>query len=288
MRSPRTANAVVAALAVGALACAAPGCGTSSAVATAARRARSHTNPPTPSRAERRCANAHPGLVHTTVGAGTPPRVLSSILSVLRERPATVVKLPSKLEPIGFSRIWRRSTRLLTTSGSTRYWLVAGSDTQKVPRACLKAESPAQRRHTLAIKREQRVGAVAVVASDEPTPVEAYVLVASQIRAGIGVTAEPFLHEVERPGQLTRSTTAYGLVPDGVDTVTLTAPNGRAFTAHVSHNFIEMPVRYDWTRHETKRSVVLSETFTMRWTGSTGTTVKTTKIHAGFERSRTT
>jgi len=287
MRSPRTRSAAVGALAVGALACAAAGCGTSSAATTVARQAGSHTKSPTPSRAERRCANAHVRIVHPTVGPGTPPRVLSSILGVLREPAATAATLPSKFEPIGFSRIWRGSTRLLATSGSTRYWLVAGTDTQKVPPACLKAESPAQRRHTLALKRQQRIGAVAVVASDQATPVDADVLVAPQIRAGSGVTAGPVLRQAEPAGQLTRATTAYGLVPDGVDKVTLTAPNGRAFTAHVSHNFIEMPVRYDWTRHETKHYVVLSETFTMRWTSALGATVKTTKVHAGFERART-
>jgi hypothetical protein len=178
--------------------------------------------------------------------------VLTSILGVLREPAVTAARLPSTLEPIGFSRIWRGSTRLLATAGSTRFWLVAGTYTQKVPAACLKAESPAQRRHTLAIKRAQRDGAVAVVDSDQPTPVDAYALTAPLISGGQGVTVEPFLRKVEPAGQLTRSTIAYGLVPDGVASVTLTARTAGC-SARVSRR-ISSSCRFAMTGPGTGRS----------------------------------
>jgi hypothetical protein len=169
-----------------------------------------------------------------------PPEALTSILGVL-QRPATSAdQLPSEaltgIAPDAYSALWLGSARLLDAVGDKRYFLVPGVyDPPPLPQACVKLEPPRLRRLAKGPQLEPR-GPVVALEAYSTNESGSIPYTASEVRAG---TANNFAFG--RPGP---TTAFYGLVPDGVASVTVTAGGGSPTTVPVANNFFlaQIPV----------------------------------------------
>jgi hypothetical protein len=193
-----------------------------------------------------------------------PPAALTSILGVLR-RPATPVdKLPAEalagIVPYAYSALWLGSVRLLDTVGDKRYFLIPGVyDPPPFPEVCVKLEQP-HVRHLL--QKGPQIGPHGPVVTLEPYSSHqtgGIPFTASEIQAG--TANEPAL------GRSGSTTTFYGLVPDGVASVTVTAGGASPTTAPVANNFFLTQIPAP--------SAGKPYTITQQWYAANGTLITT-------------
>jgi len=191
-----------------------------------------------------------------------PPEALTSIPGVLR-RPATPTdRLPAEalagIVPYTYSTLWLGSVRLLDTVGDKRYFLIPGVYAPPpLPGACVKLQSPRERRLVKGPQLEPR-GPVVALEAYSPDESGGIPYTASEVQAG---TAN---NTAGRPGS---TTTFYGLAPDGVASVTVTAGGAPPTSVPVANNFFlaQIPALHANTPY----------TITQQWYAGDGTLIKT-------------
>jgi hypothetical protein len=193
-----------------------------------------------------------------------PPATLTSILGVL-QRPATPAdEIPAEalagIVPYAYSALWLGSVRLLDTVGDKRYFLIPGVYAPPpFPEVCVKLEPPRVRHLS---EKDPQVGSYGPVVTLEPYSAHqtgGIPFTASEIQAG--TANEPAL---ERSGS---TTPFYGLVPDGVASVTVTAGGAPPTSVPVANNFFlaQIPALHANTPY----------TITQQWYAADGTLIKT-------------
>jgi hypothetical protein len=192
-----------------------------------------------------------------------PPEALTSILGVLQRRATPADQLPTEaltaIAPYSYSTIWPGSARLLDAVGDTRYFLIPGVyDPPPIPEVCVKLQSPRERRQAKGPQLESR-GPVVALEAYSPEESGGIPYTASAIQAG---TANDVA--LGRPGP---TTAFYGLVPDDVASVTVTAGGAPPITVPVANNFFlaQIPVPY----------VGRPYTIMQWWYAADGTLIKT-------------
>jgi hypothetical protein len=211
------------------------------------------------SRALKRQFSHRPRRLTTTL-----PATLTSILGVL-QRPATPAdELPAEalagIVPYAYSALWLGSVRLLDTVGDKRYFLIPGVYAPPpFPEVCVKLE-PLRVRHLS--EKGPQLGPYGSVVTLEPYSSHetgGIPFTASEIQAG--TANEPALG---RSGSITAF---YGLVPDGVASVTVTAGGAPPTSVPVANNFFlaQIPALHANTPY----------TITQQWYAADGTLIKT-------------
>jgi hypothetical protein len=192
-----------------------------------------------------------------------PPEALTSILGVLRGSVTPADKLPAEaltgIAPDEYSALWLGSARLLDAVGDKRYFLIPGVyDPPPMPEACVKRESPHERRRAKGLQLEPR-GPVVALEAYSPEESGGIPYTASAIQAGTANDAA-----FGRPGP---TIAFYGLVPDGVTSVTVTAGGAPPTTVLVANNFFltQIPALH----------VNEPYTITQQWYAADGTLIKT-------------
>jgi hypothetical protein len=193
-----------------------------------------------------------------------PPTTLTSILGVLQTPATSADRLPAEalsgIVPYAYSTLWLGSVRLLDTVGGTRYFVVPGVYAPPLlPKACVELEPPRLRRP---LAKARQLGPRGPVVTLEPY--------SSHEAGGIPFTASEIQAGTANAPALGRSgsTTAfYGLVPDGVASVTVTAGGAPPATVSVANNFFlaQIPAPH----------ADLPYTITQQWYAADGTLVKT-------------
>jgi hypothetical protein len=193
-----------------------------------------------------------------------PPATLTSILGVL-QRPATPAdEIPAEalvgIVPYAYSALWLGSVRLLDTVGDKRYFLIPGVyDPPSFPEVCVKLEPPRVRHLS---QKGPQLGPYGPVVTLEPYSSHetgGIPFTASEIQAG--TANEP------APGRSGSTTAFYGLVPDGVASVTVTAGGAPPTSVPVANNFFlaQIPALHANTPY----------TITQQWYAADGTLIKT-------------
>ncbi|HEX4108894.1 MAG TPA: hypothetical protein VHX88_12210 [Solirubrobacteraceae bacterium] len=209
-----------------------------------------------------RCAKAtereestRPRLLHSPA-----PAALRSLLGVL-ERPATAADaLPHSAIPrVGFTKLWVASARLLATEGGTRYFVLPVVAAAAVPRACKVGVPASELRPLERAARAQARGALSIVPVGAPEGVGAP---GPATRAEI-LAGDPFI----APQGTSHSGPAYGLVPNGVASLTIGGPVGPPVSATVTDDFFYTTVRFAAKAGEQR--------FTTRWLAASGAVIKT-------------
>lgn len=210
--------------------------------------------------------------VHTKLLRGVPPAGLMSILAVLRRPASASDVLPKGAMPTGYSSLWIRYVRYLATGPDrTRYFLIPGIFTDPVPRACRSTLSARQLRQVVQLNREWGKGTAIVEAVYPKHSGELAVPIA--------------LREIQRgdvlivPGLGTSTAPAYGIVPDGVVSVTISGRGGRPVSSLVTANLFVMrvPLRFKRAADGAK-----TERFTVQWHAADGTVSKTFSYGLNF------
>ena len=218
-----------------------------------------------PAGVSKACAKAiaHQRRVHPKLLRTAPPGGLTSLLGVLRQPATPRDVLPRGGRPTtGYSVLWIKYVRLVASAHRTRYFLIPGIAVDPLPPAC-RALLPAKDRRELAkFDREQRSGSVSLEAFDRhggsgPLPFTKQV-----IEHGVAVIA---------PAPGARVAPAYGVVPDGVASITIVGATGRAVTAAASNNFFLMRVP---VKLKAAAGGVKAEVFAVQWHASDGTLLK--------------
>jgi hypothetical protein len=208
--------------------------------------------------------HVHPKLLRTA-----PPTGLTSILGVLRQPSTPSDILPKGARPTSdYSVLWINYVRLLATVGSARYFLIPGIYADPLPAACRAQLSARARREYAQADRDQRHGSASLEVFDR-TP-------------GGNESAIPFPKPaIERgvleifPAPGASRAPAYGIVPDGVSTVTIAGRTGQVVRAAVSDNFFRAHVPVS-LRGNSKTGK--TEVFTARWYAADGKLLKTFSI----------
>ena len=163
--------------------------------------------------------------------------------------------------PVTYSAFWLGAARLLDTVGGTRYFVVPGIYAPPpLPEACAKLEPPRVRRIYAKALQFAPHGPVVTLEPYSSHETGGIAFTASEIQAG--TASEPAL------GRSGSTTTAfYGLVPDGVASVTVTAGGAPARTVPVANNFFltQIPAPH----------VNQPEIITQQWYAVDGTLIKT-------------
>jgi hypothetical protein len=195
--------------------------------------------------------------------ATAPPSVLTSILGILQMPATPADELPTAalagIAPFGYSSLWLDSTRLLDAVGDKRYFVIPGIyDPPPLPDACVKLEPPGLRRRAKGPQLEPR-GPVVALEAYSANESGGIPYTASEVQAG---TANNFAFG--RPGP---TTAFYGLVPDGVASVTVTAGGAPPASVPVANNFFlaQIPALHANTPY----------TITQQWYATDGTLIKT-------------
>lgn len=206
--------------------------------------------------------------VHPKLLRGAPPAGLTSILGVLRQ-PAT----PSDVLPKGgrpttdYSILWINYVRLLGTNGNSRYFLIPGVYNDPLPAACRSMLSAKERRQKALYDREQRQGSVSLEPFD---PAQ------GGNEGAIPLTKQAIEHGnvFISPGPGASTTPAFGIVPDGVTTVTVSGQPGRPVSSNVTGNFFltRVPVSLRGTAGNQ------TEVFTVQWHAANGAVLKTFSV----------
>jgi hypothetical protein len=209
--------------------------------------------------------SVHPKLLRTA-----PPSALTSIPGVLRQAATPSDVLPKGGRPTtDYSVLWIKYVRLLATSGNTRYFLSPGIYDDPLPAACRATLSAKERREEAQDDREQRQGSVSLEPFDR---------VQGGNEGAIPLTKQAIEHGnvFIFPASGASATPAYGIVPDGVATVTVSGRSGRPVSSAVADNFFltRVPVSLQGTADKT-------EVFTVQWHSVSGALIKTlsVKIH---------
>ncbi len=193
-----------------------------------------------------------------------PPEALTAILGVLRSPATPADRLPTEaltaLVPAGYSALWLGYARLLNETGDTRYFLIPGVyDPPSLPEVCVKLEPPPDRRLAKGPDLEPR-GPVVTLEAYSPEQSGGIPYTPSAIQAG--TANQPALGRSD-------STTAtfYGLVPDGVASVTVTAGGAPPTSVPVANNFFlaQIPALHANTPY----------TIMQQWYAADGTLIKT-------------
>lgn len=210
--------------------------------------------------------------VHPKLLRSAPPAGLMSILDVLRRPASSSDVLPKGDIPTGYSAVWIRYVRYLATGPDhTRYFLIPGMFADPLPRVCRSTLSARQRRQEVRLDREERKGSVTVQAIYSHHAGEfAIPITPSEIGRGDVLIV---------PGASTSTASAYGIVPDGVSSVTVSGRGGRPVSSPVSANFFLMrvPLRFRRAAHGFR-----TERFTIRWYAADGTVAKTFSYRLNF------
>jgi hypothetical protein len=211
------------------------------------------------SRALKRQFSHRPRRLTTTL-----PATLTSILGVLRSPATPADELPAEalagIVPYAYSALWLGSVRLLDTVGDKRYFLIPGVyDPPPFPEVCVKLEPPRVRHLS---QKGPQLGPYGPVVTLEPYSSHetgGIPFTASEIQAG--TANEPSL------GRSGSTTTFYGLVPDGVASVTVTAGGAPPTSVPVANNFFlaQIPALHANTPY----------TITQQWYAADGTLIKT-------------
>jgi hypothetical protein len=214
-------------------------------------------------RALRRQASRHPKYA-TTV----PPVALTSILGVL-QRPATPAdELPAEalagISPDSYSTIWLRSARLLdTTPDNRRYFLVPGVYVPPIlPEACVKREPLHVRRLLRKVGQLSPRGPVVTLERYSSHETGGIPFTASMIQAGKATGIDL--------GESGPTTAFYGLVPNGVASIVVTAGGAPPATVLAVNNFflVQIPA----LRANRPYSIV------QQWYATDGTLIKAVSI----------
>ncbi len=200
---------------------------------------------------------------HPTRLTTEPPTTLTSILGVLQSPATPADKLPAEaltgIVPAGYSALWLGSVRVLDTTGDKRYFLIPGVyNPPSLPQACVKLEPPNERRQAKGPQREPR-GPVVTLEAYSVNESGGIPYTASAIQAGM---ANDFASG--RPGP---TTAFYGLLPDGVASVTVRVEGGSPTTVPVANNFFltQIPAPHANQPY----------TITQQWYAADGTLIKT-------------
>ncbi len=226
---------------------------------TRAANASSAAQQKTCSRALRREFSHHPRRLTTA-----PPATLTSILGVL-QRPATPAdELPAEalagIVPYAYPALWLGSVRLLDTVGDKRYFLIPGVyDPPPLPEVCVNLEPPRVRRLSAKALRLGPRGPVVTLEAYSTNQTGGIPYTASAIQAG---TANNIAF-----GRAGSTTAFYGLVPDGVASVTVTAGGASPATVPVANNFFLTQIPAP--------SADEPYTITQQWYAADGTLIKT-------------
>lgn len=194
-----------------------------------------------------------------------PPTTLTSILGVLRRPGTPADKLPAEalagIVHITYSALWLGAARLLDTVGRTRYFVVPGVYAPPpLPEACAKLEPPRVRRRYARALQLAPHGPVVTLEPYSSHETGGIAFTASQIQAGTASEAA-----LGRSGSTT--TAFYGLVPDGVASVTVTAKGAPPTTVPAANNFFLTQV--------SAPRVNQPDIITEKWYATDGTLIKT-------------
>lgn len=238
-------------------------------------------------RADTACAGSRtpaPGARSNTISDGSPPPQLLSILGVLR-RPATPSDtLPARtLQPFALKDIYVRHIRRARRGfGLTYYVVPAGNGNlgQPIPARCYREQAAALHRELSHIPRSLRAGTLALEprfvnqTRHDALPYAGICLVA--LGDGGGSSCSYSISDIEQ-GRAIESgggpdevAVTWGLVPDGVATVTIVYPqpagHGHAptTTGKVISNVFIIPNRGRWLTNSK-----------MIWRSATGAVIKT-------------
>jgi hypothetical protein len=156
---------------------------------------------------------------------------------------------------------------LLATSGRTRYFLIPGISVDPLPAACRGMLSAKERREEAQDDHEQRQGSVSLEPFD---PAQ------GGNEGPFPLTRQAIEHGdvVIFPGPGASTTPAYGVVPDGVATVTIAGRAGPPVSSVVTRNFFlaRVPVSLRGTAHSQ------TEVFTVQWRSASGAPIKTFSV----------
>jgi hypothetical protein len=193
-----------------------------------------------------------------------PPTTLTSILGVLRGPSTPPDQLPAEalagISPNAYSALWLGYARLLDATGDKRYFLIPGVyEPPPLPEVCVKLEPPRVRRLSAKALRLGPRGPVVTLEAYSANETGGIPYTASGVQAG---TANNIAFGL--PGQ---ATTFYGLVPDGVASVTVTAGGAPPIVVPVANNFFltQIPVPPAGKPY----------TITQQWYAADGTLIKT-------------
>jgi hypothetical protein len=206
-----------------------------------------------------------------------PPAGLTSILGVLQSPATPADKLPAEaftgIAPFAYSSLWLGSVRLLDAVGDKRYFLIPGVYAPlPLPEACVKLESPHERRLTKGSQLEPR-GPVVTLEAYSANESGGIPYTASAIQAG---TANDFAFGRSGPdlafgrpgfGRPGPTTAFYGLVPDGVASVTVTVGGASPTAVPAANNFFLTQIPAP--------SANEPYTITQQWYAADGTLIKT-------------
>ena len=206
-----------------------------------------------------------------------PPEALTSILGVLRGPSTPADHLPTEaltgIAPYSYSALWLGSVRLLDAVGDKRYFLIPGVYAPSpLPEACVKLESPHERRQAKGSQLEPR-GPVVALEAYSPEESGGIPYTASAIQAG---TANDFAFGRSGPdlafgrpgfGRPGPTTAFCGLVPDGVASVTVTAGGAPPTAVPAANNFFLTQIPAP--------SANEPYTITQQWYAADGTLIKT-------------
>jgi hypothetical protein len=203
-----------------------------------------------------------------------PPAEFTSILGVLRRPAASADELPAealtRISPYAYSALWLGSARLLDATSDKRYFLVPGVYTPPaLPEACVKLEQLHVRRLSAKAPQLGPRGPVVTLEPYSPHDTRGFPFTVSMIQAGratgIGL------------GESGPTTAFYGLVPDGVASVAVTAGSAPPRTVLVTSNFFlaQIPAVHMDTPY----------TITQQWYAADGTLIKTVSMRMLHELS---
>jgi len=175
-----------------------------------------------------------------------------------------VDKLPAKalagISPYAYSALWLGSARLLDATGDKRYFLIPGVYHQPpLPEACVKLEPPRVRHESAKAPQLGPRGPVVTLEAFSPHDTGGFPFMASTIQAGraFGIAL----------GESGPTIAFYGLVPDGVASVTVTAGGAPPTSVLVANNFFltQIPALNTGKPY----------TITQQWYAANGTLIKT-------------
>jgi hypothetical protein len=189
-----------------------------------------------PQRSE--CSRAlHRQLSHRPKRLTTaPPAAFTSILGVLAGPATPVDELPAEalagISPYAYSTLWLGSARLLDTIGGKRYFLIPGVyDPPPMPDVCVKLEPLRVRRLSLKARQLGPRGPVVTLEAYSRNQTGGIPYTASEIEAG---KANQIALGLSDSGAITAF---YGLVPNGVASIAVTAGGAPSTTVPVANNF---------------------------------------------------
>ena len=195
-----------------------------------------------------------------------------SILGVLRRPAGPGDRLPTGALPTrDYSVLWVRYARQLVRVGDTRYLLIPGIVADTLPAACRSSFSAKQLRKIEQEDRQQRAGSVSLEVYDRHQGGNEGPLPLTRQDLDRGVT------ELTPLGLKPKVALGFGVVPDGVASVTVTGARGRRVAARVVDNFFHVRVPVDF-----RGGLEKFETFTVTWRDRGGAVLKVRRFKVLF------